>query len=62
MTFGVTAPPTRPKCIKTDLQEIGLEDMNWIHLDQNNEKWPACVNMVLKHQSSRKVNVILFIL
>jgi hypothetical protein len=31
----------------TDLQEVGCEGMNWIHLAQDRERWQALVNGVM---------------
>jgi hypothetical protein len=31
-----------------DLGEIGWEDMNWMHLDEDRDRWRAFVNMVAK--------------
>jgi ribosome biogenesis protein Nip4 len=33
--------------IRVDLREIGWEDMNWIHLVQDTDQWPALVNTVM---------------
>jgi hypothetical protein len=33
--------------IRMDLQEIGWEDVNWIHLPQNKSQWKTLVNMVI---------------
>jgi hypothetical protein len=32
--------------IKTDLEEIGSEDSNWIRVTQDKVQWQALVNMV----------------
>jgi hypothetical protein len=34
--------------IKMDLQEVGYEDMDWIELAQDTERWRALVNAVMK--------------
>jgi hypothetical protein len=36
--------------IKTNLQEIGWEVMDWIDLTQCRDKWQALENMVMKLQ------------
>jgi hypothetical protein len=33
--------------IKMDLREIGFEDVNWIHLAQDRDRWRALVNTVM---------------
>lgn len=33
--------------IKTDLREIGLKSMHWIHVVQNSESWRVLVNKVM---------------
>jgi len=35
-------------CIKMDLQEIGLGDLNWIDLAPDRDSWHALVNAVMK--------------
>jgi hypothetical protein len=44
--------PSENKCrwednIKMDLMEIGLEDVDWIHVVQDMDWWRALVNMVI---------------
>jgi hypothetical protein len=34
--------------IKTDLREVELESVDWIHLEQDRDKWWAHVNTVMK--------------
>jgi len=36
--------------IKMDLQETGWEDVAWIHLAQDRDKWWAALNMVMNLQ------------
>jgi hypothetical protein len=33
--------------IRMDLREIGLEDVDWIHLAQDTDRWRALVNTVM---------------
>jgi hypothetical protein len=33
--------------IKVDLQEVGCEDMDWIDVAQNRDRWRALVNAVI---------------
>jgi len=33
--------------IEMNLKETGWEDMDWIHLAQDRNKWEAVVNMVM---------------
>jgi hypothetical protein len=40
-------PRHRWEDIKMDLREIGWEDVDWIHLDQDIDQWWALVNMVM---------------
>jgi hypothetical protein len=30
-----------------DLRKIGMEGVDWIHLDQDRDRWQAVVNMVM---------------
>jgi len=34
--------------IRTDLNEVGWEDVDWIHLTQDRDQWRAVVNSVMK--------------
>jgi hypothetical protein len=36
--------------IKMDLQEMGCEDMDWIDVVQNRNRWRAIVNVVMNLQ------------
>jgi hypothetical protein len=38
---------TNFKFIKVDLQEVGCEEMDWIDLAQNRDRWRALVNAVM---------------
>jgi hypothetical protein len=38
--------------IKMHLREIGLEDVDWIHLAQDRDQWRTVVNSVMKLQVS----------
>ena len=45
-------PLGRPRCrwednIKTDLQEVGCEGMNWIDVAQDRDRWWAVMNAVM---------------
>jgi len=45
-------PVEKPRCkwednIKVDLKEMGSEDVDWMHLAQDRDKWWASVNMVM---------------
>jgi hypothetical protein len=33
--------------IKMDLEEMGFEDLDWIHLAQDRDRWRALVNTVM---------------
>jgi len=35
--------------IRMDLREIGCEDVYWIHLAQDRNRWCAVVNMIMNH-------------
>jgi hypothetical protein len=42
----------RPRCrgkdnIRMDLKDIGWEDVDWMYLDQDTEKWRVAVNTVM---------------
>jgi hypothetical protein len=36
--------------IKMDIREVGWEDMNWIELAQDRDRWRALVNAVMNLQ------------
>jgi hypothetical protein len=38
--------------LKMNLTEIGLDDVDWIHLAQGTYQWWAFVNIVMNHQVS----------
>jgi hypothetical protein len=45
-------PLKRSRCrrennIKTDLQEVGCEGIDWVDLAQNTERWRAVVNAIM---------------
>ena len=45
-------PLARPRCrwednIKMDFQEVGCEDMDWIELAQDKDRWRVLVNAVM---------------
>jgi len=45
-------PLGRPRCrwednIKVDIQEVGYQDMDWIELAQDRDRWRALVNAVM---------------
>jgi hypothetical protein len=33
--------------IRMDLREIGWEDVDWMHMDQNRDQWRALANMMM---------------
>jgi hypothetical protein len=48
-------PLGRPRCrwednIKMDLRETGFEDVDWINLAQDRDRWQALVNTVMNLQ------------
>jgi hypothetical protein len=51
--FLVGKPPLgRPRCrwedgIKMDLREIGWDDVEWIQLGQDRDRWRAVLNAVM---------------
>jgi hypothetical protein len=47
--------------IKIDLREIGWEGMNWIHLAQDRNQWPALANTVLNLRVPQHVGKFLSI-
>jgi hypothetical protein len=40
-------PRPRSENIKMDLQELGWEDMQWIELARDRDRWQALVNAVM---------------
>jgi hypothetical protein len=36
--------------INMDLREIGFGDVDWIHWDQDRDRWPALVNIVMNRR------------
>jgi hypothetical protein len=42
-----------------DLQEIGLEGEDWIHLDQDKNRWRAVVNTVINLRVPLKAGIVL---
>jgi hypothetical protein len=36
--------------VKIDLQEVGWEDMDWIDLAQDTDRWRALVNAIMNHR------------
>jgi hypothetical protein len=45
-------PSHRWEDIKMDLQELGLEGVDWTHLAQDRVHWKALVNIVMNLQVS----------
>jgi hypothetical protein len=41
---------TRNDNIKMVIRDIGMEDVNWIHLSQGGERWWTLVSAVKNHQ------------
>jgi hypothetical protein len=49
---GGKRPPRRPRRrwednIRMDLREVGWEDVDWMHLAENRDKWRAVVSTVM---------------
>jgi hypothetical protein len=40
-------PGVDGRIIKMDIREVGWEDMNWIDLAQDRDRWRALVNVVM---------------
>jgi hypothetical protein len=40
-------PLGRPRRIKMDLREVGIEGVNWTHLAQNRDRWLTLVKIVM---------------
>jgi hypothetical protein len=36
--------------LKIDLKYVGCEDVDWIHLAEDRNRWPAFMNMVMNLQ------------
>jgi hypothetical protein len=36
--------------IKVDLKKFGFKDVDWIHLAQGGDQWPALANIVMNLQ------------
>jgi len=51
MMYGLTKPKKLrrrwEKYIRTDFQEVGCEDMDWIDLAQDRDRWRAFVNAIM---------------
>jgi hypothetical protein len=39
--------PRQRDNIRMDLREVGCEDVDWLHLDQDRDQWWALVNTVM---------------
>jgi hypothetical protein len=49
ISFG-KARRGREDNIKMDLMEVRWEDVEWIHLAQDKERWPAPVNTIMNNR------------
>ena len=43
----------REDSIKKDLQEVGLEGMDWIDLAEDRDRWRAIMNTVMNFQATK---------
>ena len=60
------SPLVRPRrrwedIIKKDLQEVGLEDMDWIDLAEDRDRWRAVMNAVMNFQAPKSGSNFLII-
>ena len=60
------SPLVRPRrrwedIIKKDLQEVGLEDMDWIDLAEDRDRWRAVMNAVMNLQAPKSGSNFLII-
>lgn len=38
---------------KVDLKSVGWEDMGWIHVAQDQDKWQVLVNLIMNLQAAQ---------
>ena len=41
-----------------DLAEVGIENVNWIHLAENRDQWRAFVNVALNFQVPEAMQLV----